>query len=201
MPLGVTASPGGSEKPLPGMKLAELVDELERAAEAHRLVALAQLHGDVGLRAVLRVERDLLEPEDDEAEQVHLEVVERRGRFLARLDRRVEWRAHHAVHGQLGRRLAWVGARNQELRVVASVTSPDHSKRDSTRSGKSRATICGTSAPPSLRSLGRISPSLMPPSRVASLKKVGGIERALLDGVERAFDGCASPAHRRTPGR
>ena len=56
MPLGVTVSPGGSENPLDGNELSQLVDELERAAEADRVVAVAQPHRDVGLLSVLRDE-------------------------------------------------------------------------------------------------------------------------------------------------
>ena len=47
-------------KPVAGNELAQLVDEFQRAAEAHRLVAVAQLHGDVGLLPVLRDERQLV---------------------------------------------------------------------------------------------------------------------------------------------
>ena len=115
-----------------GDEAPDLVDELERPAETHRLFAFAQPHADVGLPAVLRVERDLLEPENDESEQIDLEV----GQLAV-----ASWLGGCA--GSCGVRttpfiVRCVGGLPGSARGISSlrssilVTSPDHSKRAST---------------------------------------------------------------------
>src|SRR6187200_1705707 len=66
------AEPGRIGETVTGNEAPDLVYKLERPPEAHCFVALAQTHADIGLPAVLRVERDFLEPKDDKSKEIQL---------------------------------------------------------------------------------------------------------------------------------
>ena len=180
--------PGRIGEAVAGNEAPQLVDELERTAEAYRLVARAQLHGDVGLGAVLRDERDLLEPEDDEPEQVHLEVGQRRGGFRARRHCGIERRAHDAVHGQAGRWLARVGARDKELRIVGfgDVARPLEARFDAI--GKVARHHPGDVRAAELAAARQDLAELDAAEQGGVLEEIRGIESAAPGLVELAFD-------------